>query len=259
MDLLDFLVTSKIKKDLLKWLWKDGIEASAHQFAELCDAGYATVYDELKSFFKVGLIKERRQGKANLYKRNLDFKDATLLMKLLECDLKSKEVKDLEKISAREVIAHLAQMGAPFGEYALPKLKIEKELVLVAATQTARENSTVARALPVAFALQEKEIQFEKLKFYSQKTGLQQEVGFFLELTSKLNNSSRLKKEAKLYRDRRISVSRSFFVDKNERGPFVKLLEEKNTPRVAKRWHFTMNMRLDSFSSMFRKAMAAQE
>ena len=73
-----------------------------------------------------------------------------------------------------------------------------------------------------------------------------------MELTATLLKDKTLKKRARKLVDRRRKKMEPFF--KNQKpSRFEQKLVEKNTPMVARNWHFSMNMGMDSFEDLFRK------
>jgi hypothetical protein len=81
-------------------------------------------------------------------------------------------------------------------------------------------------------------------------------LGFFLELTSELAGSRPFTAtSAGLRQDR--PPSDTFFFEGAEKSLVGKELADLNTPSVARRWRFLMNMPLDSFETLFRKTFRA--
>ena len=56
MHLFDFLVTSQTRKELLKLLWVDNLDASGHQLAQLAQAAYSAVHSELEAMKNEGVF-----------------------------------------------------------------------------------------------------------------------------------------------------------------------------------------------------------
>jgi hypothetical protein len=81
-------------------------------------------------------------------------------------------------------------------------------------------------------------------------------LGFFLDLTSELAGSRQFAAaHADLRPDR--PPSDTFFFEDAEKSLVGKELAALNTPSVARRWRFLMNMPLDSFETLFRKTFGA--
>ena len=78
-----------------------------------------------------------------------------------------------------------------------------------------------------------------------------QALGYFLELAGRLGSDEQLKQVAQPLNDKRRSRSRMFFA--GHHGPYELALTRRNTPPVAKKWGYLMNMPIDSFKSAFDK------
>ena len=78
-----------------------------------------------------------------------------------------------------------------------------------------------------------------------------QALGYFLELAGWLGADMRLRTTAQSLHDKRRSRSRMFFA--GHHGPYEVALTRRNTPPVAKKWGYLMNMPVDSFRSTFEK------
>ncbi|MEQ1665507.1 MAG: hypothetical protein ABL927_09050 [Bdellovibrionales bacterium] len=83
MELIEYLVTSKTRRQLLQLIWAEGLTASAHQLKSLSGASYAVTHQELTSMVACGLAKFRREGHANIYAANLNYKFSKELLGIL--------------------------------------------------------------------------------------------------------------------------------------------------------------------------------
>jgi hypothetical protein len=126
------------------------------------------------------------------------------------------------------------------------------EEVLAAALSCAHSDATVAGNLPIVLH-RNPTVNLDELRRVARLRSESQALGFFLELTDELSGQPRFSAQAKTLRDRRVRRMRNFFSPDGRFGPFERELAEMNTPAVARRWHFLMNMPLDSFRSYFRK------
>jgi hypothetical protein len=155
------------------------------------------------------------------------------------------------------VQAWLAHLGAPlYGSTAVAASDVPApERVLVEALALARSEAVVARALPVAFYRSRQHLDFRRLRRLAEERGLALVLGFFLELTGELARDRDLVREARPFLPKRRHRKRAsqFF---RVRSPTERQLAELKTPPVARRWGFRMNMSLDSFASMFNKAVS---
>ncbi len=81
-------------------------------------------------------------------------------------------------------------------------------------------------------------------------------LGFFLDLTSELAGSRLFAAAHADLRPER-PPSETFFFEGAEKSLVGKELTALNTPPVARRWRFLMNMPLDSFETLFQKTFGA--
>jgi hypothetical protein len=81
-------------------------------------------------------------------------------------------------------------------------------------------------------------------------------LGFFLDLTSELAGIHPFGAATVDLRGDR-PRSDAFFFEGAENSLVGKELAALNTPHVARRWRFLMNMPLDSFETLFRKTFGA--
>lgn len=77
-------------------------------------------------------------------------------------------------------------------------------------------------------------------------------MGFFLELTGELSGDQSFRAAAAKLRPSRRPPNTYFFRSSAE-SPFAREAARRNTPEVAMRWGFLMNMPLDSFQTLFDK------
>ena len=147
---------------------------------------------------------------------------------------------------------NLARFGAPVAVDASPGVALPLEETLAAALNLARRDATVARSLPVLFAKNKDHLDLPRLEFLARKQGSLRVLGFFLDLTAALLGNRRLHREARRLRDRRRKRAEDFFTERKP-NEFEERLAERNTPKVARAWHFRLNMGMDSFESLFKK------
>jgi hypothetical protein len=249
MTLLDFLVTSETRKELLKLLWVDNLEASGHQLAQLAQAAYSAVHSELEAMKKEGLVTTTQKGKAMMFKKNNDYTDKKALTALLHAF--PKRVYS-GKLTDDEVKLSLVKFGAPLGVHGQSDLNLSLEETLAYGLALARHDSTVARVLPVVLAKNKDVVDFHRLEFLARKLEVLPVLGMFLDLTASLTKNQKLHKLARSYDDRRRKHLEDFFVSK-KMYPFENELAARNTPRVARSWRFLMNMPMNSFEDLFRK------
>ena len=256
MSLLNFLVTSETRKELLRLLWVDNLEASGYQLARLAGGAYSSVYDELEAMKKERLVTSRRQGNSVMFRKNDGYTWRKALTTLLNTQQVS--VARAKKPTDDEVRLSLSKFGAPLRVHRESELDLPLEETLVCALTLARRDATVARVLPVVFAKNQDLLNLRRLEFLARKQGVLPVLGLFLDLTALLTKRQKLHAEARRFKDGRRKRMENFFVDRKFTR-FEKELAEKNTPSVARHWHFLMNMGLDSFEDRFKKSFPEGE
>lgn len=244
--MLDYLVPSQSRRALLKLLHVERKRESVSRLAELAQVSFSTAYEELRAMEQAGLAKSEYEGKRVLFRANDDSSDAVLLKSLLRAENRR------EGRPSEAVLANLERMSGALGSKAENQPELSDEETLALAFKLARQNATVARVLPVALYKSLDSLNFEKLKNFCFKEGEKKTLGFFLDLTSELAHLSHLRDLAEELHDKRFKKSESFFVNQFQ-GKYAKRMEAENTPKVAKRWRFRMNMDFENFRSHFEK------
>lgn len=245
--MLDYLVPSHARKQLLKELWREGTEDSVSRLAERTSLSFAAAYEELKAMEVAGLATSERRGNAVVFRADRGHPQAKLLAELL------KEMPPPGQDRRTDaVLTQLERMGAPVAVENLEVTRMSKEEALAEALKVSRRSASVARVFPVVLYAQWRSLDWKAFEALALKKGEKKALGFFLELTAYLSNEPKLGEMARRLRDRRFKKEESFFLPVRQ-GVFFKRLERRNTPPLARRWHFTMNMGLDSFASHFKK------
>jgi hypothetical protein len=163
---------------------------------------------------------------------------------------RAEHVPDLD-----EVRGWLADAGAPLSHPDSPSTARKpgsiEELVLHAA-RVAEFDAHLTRALPVFLWRKRSRLDFPKLVRLTKAKGLSRVVGFFLDLTADLSDDAAFRTSAGELRPRRASRN-TFFFRSSGASRFAREAARRNTPLVAKRWGWLMNMPFDSFQTMFDK------
>lgn len=249
MDLLNFLVTSKTRKDLLNLLWKEGLEASGHQLALLADSPYSSVHAELEAMKRGGLVHSHTEGRSEVFAKNSAYPFKDVLLQLLQV---RESIVNRTVPTSEDVRAALAKFGTPVTSSAKSSCNLSPEETFVFGLELARADSSVARSLPVGFAKNKNILSWKRMEFLARKRKVLPVLGFYLELTATLLNDKQLKRRATQLVDGRRKKMEFFF--KNQKpSRFEQKLFERNTPTIARKWHFLMNMGMDSFEDLFRK------
>lgn len=250
MSLLNFLVTSKTRKDLLRALFEQGVVASGHQLSKLVGGSYSLVHSELDAMRKEGLVTSRKEGRAVIFRRNDNYPERKVIQTLL--DFKKQSGRPGNHVDDQGVRVNLARFGAPLSVEGESENDLSLEETLVLALSLSRRDASVTRTLPVVFAKNRDQLNFPRLEYLARKQGVLPVLGFFLDMTGLLARSPALRSQGRRLMDHRRKHMESFFLRRNL-SEFEKRLAEANTPPVARSWHFLMNMGMDSFESLFRK------
>jgi hypothetical protein len=151
----------------------------------------------------------------------------------------------------------LRDLGAPLTRAAVADRRApDPEQVVVEGLRLAHTDASVARALPVMFWANREKLRLADLVRRARRAKEGATLGFFLDLTSELAGSRWFSAaHADLRPDR--PRSETFFFEGAEKSLVGKELAAVNTPPVARRWRFLMNMPLDSFETLFRKTFGA--
>jgi DNA-binding MarR family transcriptional regulator len=254
MDFGGYFLKSDEHRTFLELLVSGSTTYSKTDLAKLSGLPYATTHAEVAKLEATGLlVKEPSEGSTK-YRMALspEMKEAFLLV----FNLKG---RDQAVKSERDLRASLQELGAPLVLDELPAFRSFPEQTLeetlVRASVHAKKDPSVARTLPLALFRNFESLNQELLKYWATRLNAKQELGFFLELSATLSHSRKLKKLSRMFKDERVKETKDFF---ETTSPLMKKLAERNTPDVAKRWKFRMNMSMDSFQSTFDRFKAAE-
>lgn len=248
--MLDYLVASRARRQLLRRLWADGARGSVSALARAAGVSFAAAHRELEAMRAAGLTVAERHGVATVYRANLAHPQAGVLTALLTAAPPALPDSDEQRLRGA-----LAALGAPLGGPASRSRRRPAEEVLAEGLVLAHHSPTVARVLPVAFWRQREKLDYESLERAATLRDERQALGFYLELTGQLGGDGRLVLRARGLRDRRRTALRPFF--SGGRGPFALAAARQKSPALARRWGFLMNMELESFAAAFRKHAVA--
>ncbi len=252
MNLVDFLVTSRARKALLRTVLGDGAGGSVSELARRSRVVPSTADRELDRMEACGLVSTSRVGKEKFVRANLHRAPARQLRKLLAL---REAVPGRGRGDDERVRAALAHHGAPLfvrrrlGARDVPPL----EPTVSRALRLAHSDPAVAGNLPVVLWRNRQRLDRAELVRLAVREGQGQTLGFLLELTDELAGETFFTPSASALTDRRVRKVRNFFSPDGRLSPHERELAVMNTPAVARRWHFLMNMSLESFASYFRK------
>lgn len=246
--MLDYLVTSRTRRTLLKLLWCDGENGTAAGLAEKANVAFAGAYRELKAMANSKLAKVEWSNGRKEYSANLTHPLAQLLLDLL----KEQGPKQMNNSAATlRLKENLAYLGMPVNVRKVPPKKGTKiESLVVNAATLAKDDASVARALPVLLHKLKDNLDYEALKYESSKRGNKHRVGFFLDMEGTLSKDKGMSDTAQKFFDRRYKSGTLFF---GHQSKYAKELAVERTPELAKKWGWLMNMSMDTFESHYRK------
>jgi hypothetical protein len=158
--------------------------------------------------------------------------------------------------AAATVRSWLRDLGAPLSRSSAASRAPDPEQVVVAGLRLAHTDASVARALPVMLWANRDKLRLADLVRRARRAKEAAALGFFLELTSELAGRRPFAATSAALRQDR-APSNTFFFEGAERTLVGKGLAALNTPPVARRWRFLMNVPLDSFETLFRKTFGA--
>ncbi len=150
-----------------------------------------------------------------------------------------------------DVRGWLREAGAPLWAPHPKRQAASLEELVTAGVALAHRDATVALVLPVLLHKQRGRLEHERLVDLARRKNEAQALGFFLELTGRLAGDRQLVARARALRDKRRTRPRLFFARKP--GRYGLELERRNTPPLARRWGYYMNMPLESFAAAFAK------
>lgn len=253
MKLLEYLVPSRARRELLKTLQSHREGLSVRQLARRTGLAYSNAHREVNQMKQVGLLRQKKVGKALLCSWNSDSAAARALGPFL----RDPETHVAGAPGEEMLFWNLKQWGAPLTREGKSGRKLSLEETLGYGLSLARHHPELARVWPVVFAKNRAALDLAALVRLGRRLGQKRALGFFLSLSRKLLNDPRLAKTERALRDERFRKTEDFFV--LERGRRARKLAEKRTPSLAREWHFRMNMTLESFRAPFEKFVGTRE
>lgn len=243
--MLQYLVTSKVRRRLLVLLWGDKKRGAVGELAELAGVAFAGAHAELKAMQRAQLAVSRQEGRKEVYAANLEHPDAKTLRALVTADAHPTTPQTADDQALKR---QLVGLGAPLRGIEPRALAHSEHMATLArGVALARRDANVARSLPLCFWRLRDELDVKALSALASRAEDKHALGFFLELTGELGGDRRLIGLAEGFRDRRMTSLRDFFPVSNARR------EATRDFPLATKWGFRMNMDLASFRSLFDK------
>lgn len=240
--MLDYLVTSKVRRRLLSLLWGEERQAGAAELAELAGVAFAGAHAELKAMVGAQLVTSRHDGAKEVYSANWDHPQSAALKSLVTAKTTLDPRPEDERVKRK-----LVHLGAPLrGVEPLVVPPAEQVPTLLEGTRLARRDPVVARCMPICFWKLREVLDVRALAEHATRAEDKHAVGFFLELTGELGGDRRFGGLAEVLRDRRMTSMRDFFLTARRGATTTEF-------PVAERWGFKMNADLESFRALFSK------
>lgn len=249
--MLNFLVSSKVRRALLELLWADGNRGSVVQLAREARVGYASAYRELKAMVRNQLAVRVVDDGVETYTANVDYPYADVVRRLVAT---RPQVAAPHTPEADQLRRKLRRLGAPLLTEPADEMP-QLEETLAKGVGLSHRDPTLARALPVCIARNRSRLDARALLAAAAQLRETHAVGFFLSLTSILANDAVLGDLATKFRDHRVRSEREFF-DLPDTA-YSRALADRNAPEVARQWGYRMNMDLEAFRTVFDKAVNA--
>lgn len=251
--MLDYLVTSKARRRLLRLLWAEKVKAPVFHLAELGGLNYRSAHKELNRMLCAGLASRSIVGNATVFEADFDHPQADLVRALVADSASGSAKRRVRQAKAEDerTRSWLAACGAPLHANPAEEEPPSLENLVVRSARLARSDVSVARSMPVFVWRHRQDLDFRLLYLEAHQLAEKRTVGFFLALTGILASDSELLDAAEKFRDRRVKKTVDFFV--RSHSPSERRLAEARTPTVAKDWLFRMNMTMESFASTFAR------
>lgn len=237
------LFQSEARTGLLRLL-AGGLRASVSELSRRLRLTPRAVGVEVDRLRRVGLVLVESVGGADLVTFNANHRAAKALRTLLD----TPATPPVNTEEDDRVRASLAAYGAPLA-VAEATAHYPLDETFVRAVELARRDGTVLRVLPTFVAAQRGALDWRAVTEEARRRKLKSEVGFVVELTSKLQNWQ-MPSEVEGLHDAR-HTKRRFFPEVKSR--FEKPLAEQRSPAVAAKWGLWVNMSEDSFRSTLEK------
>jgi DNA-binding transcriptional ArsR family regulator len=223
--MLDYLVTSRARRELLRRLWLDGDSGNVSELARSCRLSFATAHHELEAMKAAGLALAEREGTSLEYRANRRHPQADALIGLLT------------------PAAHGGVLVKP----ATGDPRPGREDAFIDSLVLSHEDEEAALTVPTALWRQRDALDYGRLARAATRRNERHLLGFYLQLTSLLSGDPRFRRRAIFLRDRRRTMTRPFFTSGTEASG-------KPLP-LALRWGFRLNMDLARFAAAFTREL----
>jgi len=234
---------------LFRALWLDRARGSVQALARQNGVSYSSAYAELKRLERASLARSGLVGNSLVFEAARDHPLVSEIEALVRASDEGQPTDN--GTDPGRVLATLASLGAPLSTDAAPDESLSAEEAVAQGLRMTHRHPTLARAYPVLLARNRGRLNLERLRHRATELNEKQTLGFFLDLTGTLANDRRLRSFARGLKDRRIKRVRDFF--EGPHGKYARHLADRRTPRVARDWHFRMNLDMDNFRAFYSK------
>lgn len=219
--------------------------------SQLAEMPYATTRMSLTQLQKAGLVRSQTTAGKVLYVLNREDEDSRTFLELLYRDRLSKENPLDLQVTDDDVLWNLAGLGAPLVVGSEPKKELPAEEAIALGLEVVRRNPTAARSIPIVLAENLDRLNYPRLRYLAKEANQTRTLGFFLDLTGALSKKIAFRTMAAELLDQRVKLDEPFFKTSTTR--YESMLANRKTPKLARKWHFTMNMEMGAFRSFFEK------
>jgi hypothetical protein len=246
-------VSSKTRRNLLVALWRDGARGTASSLARRAAVPLGASYAELQAMRRAGLARESLDSGRVVYEAENRNPNAAALKKLVSAplDQRARPTPDLDR-RWDAVRSELAAQGAPLWPQ---RRRVSRptplEELLAQACELSHHDPSVAKVLPYLFHKRKSELDFGRLEHALAENKQKHTAGFLLAVAGTLTDDATLCGWAERLRDKRRTKVVDFFSGVS--GKRLQALAERNTPELAGRWNFRLNMPMDDFHSLMVK------
>lgn len=245
--LLEYLVTSRARREVLRGLHAAGRPIPVRELARRAGVPYSNAHREVARLMRLGLLRARRAGNA----LQCSWNERSPAARALSALLKGSRGGRQGELNEDAVYWNLRRWGAPLVRTGTAAQALSLEESLAQGVVLARRRPDVARVWPVVVARNRDEVDLRELEAQCRRLGQKRALGFLLSLTGGLLRDRSLVDHAERLRDARTRKAVDFFL--LPRGPRAQALRVHKTPGVARRWLFTINMPFRSFRSLLHK------
>jgi hypothetical protein len=251
--MLEYLVSSRTRRELLGALWRDGARGTASSLARRTRVPVGASYGELHAMSRAGLARESLESGRVVYEANRNSPYAAVVKQLVSPSAEKHAAPTPEVDSRWDAVrAELAVSGAPLWQRA-PDVAVATPLeeLLAQACELAHHDPSVAKLLPYLLLRKKDALRFDRFEQALTEHKQKHTAGFLLAVAAALSGDKTLRAHAERLRDKRRTKPVDFFAGTSSKR--LRELAERKTPALARAWNFRLNMSMDDFRSVLDK------